>query len=67
MAQAASHAKVSRLRPGVKRAPQRVVITVSVDEDVLRQFDIEARREARTRSSQIALLMRQWVENRRSA
>jgi hypothetical protein len=66
MAQSATHAKVAKLRPGTKRPPQRVVITVSVDEDVLRRFDVEARREARTRSSQIALLMRQWVESRQA-
>jgi hypothetical protein len=33
---------------------------------LLRRFDILAKREARTRSSQIALLMRRWVEGQHS-
>jgi hypothetical protein len=42
--------------------PERMIVSVSVETDLVRRFDIAAKREARTRSSQIALLMRQWVE-----
>jgi hypothetical protein len=61
MAKSSSHAKVARATVG-KSSPKRVVVSFSVDESLLRRFDVVARHEERTRSSQIALLMRRWVE-----
>ena len=68
MAKTSSHAKTAR-RPAAaaaQNAPKRAIVTVSVEEDLLRRFDAMAKHEARTRSSQIALLMRRWVEGQRS-
>jgi hypothetical protein len=59
-----SHAKTARQRSAGAAAsePELVIVSSSVEKDLVRRFDIAAKREARTRSSQIALLMRRWVE-----
>jgi hypothetical protein len=67
MAKSGSHAKTARRRSAdaAQAAPERVVVSVSIEKELVRRFDVEARRESRTRSSQIAFLMRQWIESRR--
>jgi hypothetical protein len=65
MAKSSSHAKTAR--PGAASAsgaPKRTVVTFSIDSELLGQLDAAAKREERSRSNQIALLIRRFVEGR---
>jgi hypothetical protein len=50
-----------------ERSPKRVVVTFTVDPQLLSQFDAAARREERSRASQLVLLMRRWLESEHAA
>jgi hypothetical protein len=64
MAKLASHAKTARGRTSAvgKVSPKRVIVTFTVEPELLSRFDALAQREARTRSSQIVLSMRRLLE-----
>ena len=63
MLKAAPRAKASPSRaPAAKAREKRTVVTFTVDPGLLRKFDSAAEREERSRSSQIVVLMRRWVE-----
>jgi metal-responsive CopG/Arc/MetJ family transcriptional regulator len=56
----------ARSRPAAaKRGDKRTVVTFTVEPALLQKFDAAARDEERSRSSQIILLMRRWLEERR--
>ena len=52
--------------PAAKASEKRTVVTFTVDPALLRQFDAAAKQEERSRSSQLVLLMRRWVEGRQA-
>ena len=56
--------KAPRSRPKIstRNGAQRAVVTFTVDRELLSQFDAAAKREQRSRSNQIVLLMRRLVE-----
>jgi hypothetical protein len=64
MAKSPSHAKTARGSPSAagKGSPKRVIVTFTVEPELLSRFDALAQREARTRSSQIVLSMRRLLE-----
>jgi Ribbon-helix-helix protein, copG family len=66
MLKSASHAKAScnRPLPAAEVRAKRTVVTFTVDPDLLRQFDAEAKREDRSRSGMLVALMRRLVEGR---
>jgi hypothetical protein len=64
---AKSQPKPARRTPGRPKRnatgeQERVIISVSVEPDLVRRLDVAAQREARTRSAQVALLIRRWLE-----
>lgn len=59
-------AKTARVTVSAKAPEKRTLVTFTVAPELLRRFDAAAKEEERSRSSQIVLLMRRWVEGRQA-